>query len=223
MKFWSLSFTFGATNKYPAVEPQKSRLRGKILVQQPWMRTRKDLVLNLLLTYLCLSVYLFHNKGKREGTIIPPSSYTGWEAESRNLTDVESRLRLNPSCIKPSSLDYPSQPLVTSARVQTWILTVLSVLCVLMLQSARRVVHWTKSRLHLPAGLKRALLTRGNHTRVSPPTEKKNPSTHTVIFKEFFPRHFGALLWANTHISINQSIKRKKKIDKINIMVCGSH
>lgn len=86
------------------------------MVQQPRMRTSKDWVLNLVLTYLCFSIYLFHNKGKRGGTITLLSSYTGLGAQSRSLTDVESRLRLNPSCLKPSSLDYPSQPLVTSAK-----------------------------------------------------------------------------------------------------------
>lgn len=36
-------------------------------------------------------------------------------------------------------------------------------------------------RLHLPADLKRVLLTGKEHTRVSPPTEKTNPSTHIFL------------------------------------------
>ena len=63
------------------------------MVQQPCVRTRKDLLLGLLLTYLCFRVWLFHSKGKCKGTIILLSSYTG----EQERTDVESGLRLNPS------------------------------------------------------------------------------------------------------------------------------
>lgn len=147
---------------------------GKIMAQHA------DLALNLVFTYRCFSTYLFHTKCKREGTIILLSSYTGLEAQSRSLTDAESRLRLNPSCIKPSSLDYPSQPLVTSARAQKWILTVLSVLCVFMLQSAPHVVHWTKKHKNLAPSARwyNSFTDRERTHRVSPPTQKKKPSTH---------------------------------------------
>lgn len=68
-------------------------------------------------------------------------------------------------------------------QAQKWIL---SVFCVFVLQSARHVVHWTKKnkiiQLHLPADLK-VLLTGKEHTRVRPPTEKTNPTTHIFLGK----------------------------------------
>lgn len=100
--------------------------------------------------------------GKSKGTIIPLPSYTGLDGESRKLTDVESRLRLNPRCIKRSSLDYPSQPLVTSARAQKWILTALSGLCVY----ASVCSSCGQTELRLPAALKRASLAAGEHQNI---------------------------------------------------------
>lgn len=124
-----------------------------------------------------------------------PSLCRGLEAKCGTLTDVESWLWLNPACIKPSILDYPSQPMVTSATAQKWIVCFVCVYASVC-RSCGSLDKKQKSHLHLPANLKKKNVftdrkrSKVVDLRVSSLRENKDTYFYKHLGNHFFPHKF---------------------------------